>query len=107
METRTVIVGTAHLGIEAIHRLGRLRVGSVVTLQREPDNRFDPSAVAVYSDDGVRIGYLPKNGYAEVVRAMDAGIAVSAEITSPAIVHGGEVARGGLPKVTIRWKDES
>ena len=104
MEIKTVIVGTKHLGIDALATLARLEKGSAVTLEREPANRYDPSAVAVYSGEQ-QIGYLPKNGYAEVVRAMDARIEVSAEITLPAIVQGREVVRGGLPKVTVKWSE--
>ncbi|MGI4950138.1 MAG: HIRAN domain-containing protein [Janthinobacterium lividum] len=33
--------------------------GDPVELRREPGNKFDPHAVGVFGQDGIRIGYLP------------------------------------------------
>lgn len=36
----------------------RCRPGEAIWLEREPENRFDPSAVAVLSDRMIQIGYI-------------------------------------------------
>ncbi len=52
------IVGTNHTGKEAF--VDSLKPGTPVLLAREPTNRFDPMAVAVYID-GHKVGYVPRN----------------------------------------------
>lgn len=37
-----------------------LVVGTDLVLKREPDNEFDHRAIAVYMQNGLRLGYLPK-----------------------------------------------
>jgi hypothetical protein len=39
---------------------------SVGYLKREPSNRYDPNAIAVYSDDGHHLGYIPATDTYEV-----------------------------------------
>jgi len=39
--------------------LGRLAPGDPVELRREPENKHDPDAVAVFSGRGAQVGYLP------------------------------------------------
>jgi hypothetical protein len=51
------IVGTNHTGKEAF--VESLKPGTPAVLVREPTNRFDPLAVAVYID-GHRVGYIPR-----------------------------------------------
>jgi hypothetical protein len=43
-----------------------LRAGDTVLLIAEPDNRFDPNAIAVRSQEGVMLGYVPRRLAAEV-----------------------------------------
>lgn len=41
--------------------LGLLKVGEVLRLQPEPDNKFDPNAIKVLAkSDSVFLGYIPK-----------------------------------------------
>ena len=54
---RYSIVGMNHQGTEAV--VAELKAGAAVTLVREPDNKFDKNAVAVWID-GRRVGYVPK-----------------------------------------------
>ncbi len=55
-----------------------LKIGTAVILEREPENRFDPNAVAVkYRDDETgdeyKIGYLPKGENEQIAVLMDMG----------------------------------
>ena len=66
---RYSIVGMNHQGTEVI--VAALATGTPVTLVREPDNKFDKNAVAVWAD-GRRIGYVPKatnRGLAAMINA--------------------------------------
>ena len=104
-ETRIVIVGTKHRGAEAMAALGALAKGAPVVLRREPDNQYDPGAVACYAG-AVHIGYLPRAQYGEIQAAMDAGLAVAAELTAEAIIDNQSIAPGGAPRLTVRWEEE-
>lgn len=53
------IVGTNFCGPKAQVLIKALKPGADVVLVREPDNKFDKNAVAVWVD-GERIGYVPK-----------------------------------------------
>lgn len=61
MSTKQVysIVGTNFCGPKAQVLIKALKPGADVVLVREPDNKFDKNAVAVWVD-GERIGYVPK-----------------------------------------------
>jgi len=47
---------TYHDGLDVIDQL---KLGTVVTLKSEPDNPFDPNAVAIYYEDTM-LGYIPR-----------------------------------------------
>lgn len=51
------IVGMEHQGTIGI--VAALEPGVAVTLVREPENKFDKNAIAVWVD-GQRVGYIPK-----------------------------------------------
>ena len=51
------IVGMNHRNTEVI--VDALAVGTVLTLVREPTNKYDPNAVMVWAD-GIHIGYIPR-----------------------------------------------
>ena len=38
---------------------GDLKVGTLLTLKSEPDNRYDPSAIAIYYDKK-KLGFVPR-----------------------------------------------
>jgi len=64
------IVGTNHCGFNAQSIINNLKPGAAVLLVREPENKFDKGAIAVYV--GVdRVGYLPKNQNAELSALID------------------------------------
>lgn len=53
------------------------RPGRTATLVREPDNEYDPFAVAVYAD-GVKVGYVPKAMARRVAKQLDADVELAA-----------------------------
>jgi hypothetical protein len=54
---RYSIVGMSHLKTENL--VAEMDEGEPVALVREPDNPFDPNAVAVWARN-VKVGYVPK-----------------------------------------------
>ena len=60
--------------------IARCQEGEAVDLVREPDNPHDPSAVAVFSDRGVRIGYLGADRCGWIGSKIDRGYDVRAAI---------------------------
>jgi hypothetical protein len=51
------------------------------TLIREPDNEYDPNAVAVKVGRSI-IGHVPKDLAARVAEVMDSGVEVTAKVVS-------------------------
>jgi hypothetical protein len=72
--------------------LSSCSVGELVTLEREPHNPHDPSAVAVYSSRHVQIGYIGADYASWIGSKIDRGYDVRAIIGK---VTGGR--RTGLP----------
>ncbi len=68
-----------------------LEAGMELRLQRQPDNGFDPCAIAVTLLDGRQLGYLNKALAARLAPVMDAGESYSAAVSA---VTGGP---GGSP----------
>lgn len=58
----------------------KCREGDPLVLKREPDNRYDPCAVAVLRENGEQIGYVPRNQAEWVSRIMDEGKRVEERI---------------------------
>ena len=80
------IVGESHYRA-AIRRCG---IGDDVTLVPEPDNPHDPRAIAVLSERGEKIGYLPRESWLH--RALlDEGKACDAIIGFMEKVGGGNI----------------
>ena len=44
---------------EGLDVIGELKLGTPVTLKSEPDNPYDPGAVAIYYGE-TKLGYIPK-----------------------------------------------
>ena len=72
------VVGTRYHAASRIAPL--LHPGDLVDLRREPQNKYDPWAVAVHAPSGERLGFLPKFGNRQVAELLDAGGQVAAEI---------------------------
>ena len=60
--------------------LNRLRAGDRLTLRREPDNRYDERAVAVYWRDR-KLGYLPRVENTAAAYMMDSGERLESIVT--------------------------
>jgi hypothetical protein len=72
---------------QAFHRLGctagDFHPGARVRLVREPDNEFDPDAVAVYDDTGQHLaGYVNNQKARILARLIDSGAPIEAVSTS-------------------------
>lgn len=49
-----------------------LKIGSVLELVREEDNKFDPYAVAIWYGD-YKLGYIPKEDNQEISKLLEMG----------------------------------
>ena len=52
-----------------------------VKLKREPKNQYDELAILVLTEQGEKLGYIPRKNNEVIARLMDAGKAFSAQIT--------------------------
>lgn len=75
--------GLRHLPAATLAQLADLRAGAALSLAPEPSNPRDPHAVAVYSADRVRIGYVPRF----LARDVGALLKLLAATELPATVH--------------------
>lgn len=67
--------------------------GDAISLVREPDNEYDPNAIAIHLDRTcAKIGYINRDLASRLAAVMDSGSRVSGEIT--AITGGGKKERG-------------
>lgn len=75
MKITTAIVGTKHLGTEAIRALAGLQKGDTVMLLWDNQNQHDDNAVACFSAAGTMVGFIPRNCQHQVAiaRALRAG----------------------------------
>lgn len=99
---KTVIVGSQHQpgGVELISSLQR---HDQVHLIREASNRYDRNAVAVHSNDGRRLGYIPKSMNAELACELDLGYKFRAFIANEAITQDGSIRF--LPTILVERVD--
>jgi len=57
-----------------------MKHGDMVILEREPENKHDPNAVAVYSAERVMLGYVPARDVPIIAAAIDGKMRVEAFI---------------------------
>ena len=57
-----------------------LRIGELLHLQREPYNRYDPNAIAVYFKNDM-LGYIPSSENSLLAQMMDRGERLEVRIT--------------------------
>lgn len=75
----TVVAGTTHtVGIEELEPF--LRPGDRLELIRVPDNPSDPNAIKIFTQDRVKVGYVPRRENQILARLMDAGKLLYAKI---------------------------
>ena len=72
------VAGTTHLEDKSV--LDELRVGDMLTLQRE-ENKFDSNAIIIMTADKKKLGYVPEKDNIIFARLMDAGKLLKAKIT--------------------------
>lgn len=57
---------------EGVFVFDQLKIGTELTLQPEPENRYDANAVALYFDK-YKLGYLPRSTNREISKFLNAG----------------------------------
>lgn len=77
---RTYVVGADRRVVRAVAR--ELRRGMPLRLLREPDNDYDARAVAVWTESGTKVGYVPRIDNQVLANLMDAGILPRASVQS-------------------------
>jgi hypothetical protein len=68
----------------------QLEVGELVSLEREPDNKFDPNAVKILTsiinqdemEEDIFLGYVPKKFSSEVSALLDYDVVVNCTVTA-------------------------
>lgn len=76
-----VVAGTTF--IKNLHEIEtKLEQGQYLDLKREPDNKYDAFAVAIYNSQGEKLGYVPRDKNQMLARLMDAGKWFYAKIQS-------------------------
>ena len=85
----TKIVGVSFEGRQAI--LGGLKLGDILQLVREPENAYDPCAIAVHFG-ALRLGYIRREIACHLAAPLDAGRRYTVSITS--ITGGGTRTNG-------------
>lgn len=65
------VAGTAYQDVEAVEP--SLKAGDKFLLIREPENKHDQFAVAIYTASKNKLGYLPRSKNETIARLMDAG----------------------------------
>lgn len=96
----TVLVGGNFKGAVAIDAMSRMTTGSVIKLQREPDNPKDPRAVACYFLN-THVGYIPRQTNPRIAEALDRGAPVNCTVAAPPVIKGSRVVVE--PKLTVSY----
>lgn len=99
----TVIVGIRFKPTPARSLVAKLQPGDVVALQREPQNREDPRAVACVVD-GIPVGYIPRVANPQIAWAMDRGWPVWCTVREAAVVRLDTHRIIKEPKLTVHWR---
>ena len=78
LETR--VAGTGHYRASSLAE--PLKPGEHLVLKREPENSHDKLAISIVSQDGVKLGYVPREDNSAIARLMDAGKTISAKVVT-------------------------
>jgi|GEM_PF-266235 len=74
----TFVAGTSHVKSSTVDSV---KVGDMLTLRRETQNRFDERAILLLTSSGDKLGYIPEKDNKIYSRLMDAGKLLSARVT--------------------------
>lgn len=67
-----IVAGTTF--IKNLNEIGeKVEKGQCLDLKREPDNKYDNFAIAIYNSQGDKLGYIPRDKNEMLARLMDAG----------------------------------
>jgi hypothetical protein len=58
----------------------KIKIGELVQLEREPDNKWDPNAIKVLYEY-ITVGYVPKNTAVRLARILDNNRTLKATVT--------------------------
>ncbi|MDO5714354.1 MAG: HIRAN domain-containing protein [Tissierellia bacterium] len=76
----TYVAGTSHIaGMEELEPF--LEIDEKLSFFREPDNEYDDKAIVIKTENGTKIGYIPKVDNIIFSRLMDAGKLLFGRIT--------------------------
>lgn len=96
----TKLAGVTFEGRQEI--VGRVDAGMPLRLERQPDNPFDPNAIALFEPRGEQIGFLNRRLAGALAPALDAGVVYDVVVTE---VTGGEEGRSLGVNVLVSRRD--
>ena len=64
---------------EGCEAFGKLKIGTCLELVREPDNSFDPYAVAIYYGE-YKLGFIPRDSNHDISKYLDMGLGAIYEV---------------------------
>jgi len=76
----THVAGTSHIPIKKIEPT--LNTGDSLVLRRESANPHDPLAILILTENGEKLGYVPRDRNEILARLMDAGKFILARLES-------------------------
>lgn len=78
---RTHVAGTSHLA-DLDRVMEEIWTGNWVNLIREPENKYDCNAIRVESENGLKLGYVPKKRSEDLSAVLDLGVQLYGRIAS-------------------------
>lgn len=76
----TRIAGTTFLKLDEIEP--SLNEGDAIIFIREPDNKYDKKAICLTNENGVKLGYIPKEQNEILAHLLDAGKLIFGKLKS-------------------------
>jgi hypothetical protein len=76
----THVAGTSHVPIRDIE--STLTPGAAMVLRRDRDNAFDSLAIMILTEQGAKLGFIPRDRNEVLARLMDAGKCIFARLES-------------------------
>ena len=80
-ELNCFIAGYSYYQGEELEEAGMLHEGDPLQLNREPANPYDWRAVRISTQDGAKLGYIPRERNHRLARLMDEGALAEARIS--------------------------
>jgi hypothetical protein len=77
----THVAGTQYYQASAAHDEIHQTEKQPVIFKREPDNQYDKLAIEVFTGNGVKLGYVPRQRNSNITRLMDSGHQISGYLT--------------------------